>query len=154
RSGKTTMAVAENDSDLGLGSIDAECDVGKAVAVEISDDGVGGRLGAPCGDRDGCCKTAFTISQHGLKLTCAGTNYYQKEVQMPIAVDVCERNRIRSARDGQKSARPKSAATSIQKYADVVQGWIGDNDVRLAVTIQVSDGSLVVLAMTQGAIAQ
>jgi hypothetical protein len=68
---------------------------------------------------------------------------------MPIRVDVCEGNRIRYARNCQKCSRPKRTATGIQKYADIVQGWIGDNYVRFTVAIQIADGDLVVLAITK-----
>jgi hypothetical protein len=78
-----------------------------------------------------------------------GINHYQKKIQMPIRVEVDERNRVRLAGNGQKGSRPKRAATSIQKYADIVQGRIGDNYVGLTVAIDISDGSLMVLAMAE-----
>src|SRR5437016_14413351 len=66
-SGKTTMAVAENDSDLGLGGVDAECDVGKTIAVEVRNDGVANGTDATGGHRNRRRKSTVAVSQHELE---------------------------------------------------------------------------------------
>jgi hypothetical protein len=72
--------------------------------------------------------------------------HHQNNVDVPVSIDVEEGNRVRPARDGQKRSRPKRTVAGIQEHADIVQALIGDNYVRLTISIQICDADLMVLA--------
>src|SRR5438552_17665550 len=71
-SGKTTMAVAENDSDLRLASVDAECDVKQAIAVEVRNDGVTNGTDARGGHGNRRRKTTVAVTEHELESLASG----------------------------------------------------------------------------------
>jgi hypothetical protein len=71
------------------------------------------------------------------------------EIQMSITVDIGQQDRVWSAGNSEKSSGPQCAATGIQKDANIIKRWIGNDDVGFGVTIQVSDGNLMVLGITE-----
>lgn len=143
------MAVTKEDGYLRRTGVDTDCDVRMAVAVEV-----GYHWICDWTTRARCnfgwrAKSTFAISQHDLKMLDSGRIDQQNQVQMSITVDIGQRDGVWSAGNGEKSPGCQRATTSIQKNANIVQRWIGNDYVRLTVTIQVANCNQMVLAISK-----